>query len=98
MRPFSGAMLTGFQSLPSNGRMGGYNAGNVVEINWTIDQSTRSFSASVLGGSSVSGTFPAMSGNLPTTPMNSVQIVFWLEKPTSQTVAFVDDMLVEEVN
>ena len=98
MRGFSGATLTGFQSLPSNGPLSAYAAGNVVEINWSIDQSTHTFSASVLGGPSVSGAFPAMSGNLATTPMTSLQVVLWLQRPTAGTVAFVDDMLVEETN
>jgi hypothetical protein len=98
MRPFSGAMLSSFQSLPGNAPLSGYTAGNVVEINWTIDQSTRTFSASVLGGPSVSGVFPATSGNLATTPMTSLQVVLWLQRPTAGTVAFVDDMLVEEAN
>jgi hypothetical protein len=98
LRPFSGAMLTGFQSLPGNAPLGGYTAGNVVEINWTIDQSTRTFSASVLGGPPISGVFPAVSGNLATTPMTSLQVVLWLQRPTAGTVAFVDNMLVEEAS
>lgn len=98
MRGFSGATLTSFQSLPPNGPLSAYTAGNVVEINWTIDQSAHTFSASVLGGPSVSGAFPATTGNLAMTPMTSLQVVLWLQRPTTGTVAFVDDMLVEEAN
>ena len=59
MRPFTGAMLTSFLPLPPHAPLSGYAAGNVVEVHWTIDQSTRTFSVNVQGGPSVSNVFPA---------------------------------------
>jgi hypothetical protein len=97
MRPFTGAMLTGFLPLPPNAPLSGYATGDVVEIHWTINQSTRTFSVNVQGGPSVSNVFPAIgSENLPMTPIAGVQVVLWLERPTSETVAFVDDLSVDE--
>jgi hypothetical protein len=96
MRPFSGEMLSGFWSLPGLAQLSAYTAGDVVEIHWAIDQSTHTFSANVVGGPTVSSVFPATSSNLATTPMTGVQMVLWLQRPTTGTVAFVDDTFVDE--
>jgi hypothetical protein len=96
MRAFTGEMFGGFQSLPANAPLAAYAAGDVIEIHWSIDQSTHTFTANVLGGPSVSGVFPATSGGLATTPMTGLQVVLWLQRPTTGTVAFVDDTFVDE--
>jgi hypothetical protein len=97
MRAFTGEMLNGFQSLPGNAQLAGYAAGDVIEIHWEINQSTHTFSANVLGaGPTVSGVFPTTSLNLPTTPIAAVQMVLWLQRPTSGTTVFIDDTFVNE--
>src|SRR4029079_11957271 len=61
LQSFRGERLSDTIGLPSSGPISGYTTGKVIEINWTIDQASRTFAASVLGGPSQSSSFPAMS-------------------------------------
>jgi len=96
LQTFSGTRLSDSIGLPSAGQISGYTSGNVIDINWTIDQASRTFSASVLGGPSRSNTFPAVSAGVATTPVQQLMLFVWLEKPTSATTAFIDNLSVEE--
>ena len=96
VRGFSGTRLGDPFALPSVGPISGYSSGNVIDINWTIDQASRTFTASILGGASQSVTFPAVSESVATTPAQVISISFWMQRPTSSTVVFIDNLLSEE--
>ena len=96
IRGFSGTRLGDPFALPSVGPISGYSSGNVIDINWTIDQASRTFTASILGGASQSVTFPAVSESVATTPVQVISISFWMQRPTSSTVVFIDKLLSEE--
>ena len=96
IRGFSGTRFGDPFALPSVGPISGYSSGNVIDINWTIDQASRTFTASILGGASQSITFPAVSESLATTPVQVISISFWMQRPTSSTVVFIDKLLSEE--
>lgn len=87
---------TDIYGLPSRGKLADYAPGTLVSIHWSIDQASRTFSASVNGGTAQSGTFAAVSGGVTTTPMQQLSLYVWLEKPTSSTAVFIDDLHVEE--
>ena len=93
---FKGDRLSDPFSLASSGPIARYNPGSVIEINWTLDQSTRTFSASVLGGQSQSSTFPAVSGVVATTPIQRLAVYLWMQRPTTDTVLFIDNLRSEE--
>jgi len=83
-------------SLPSIGQISAYTPGNVIDINWTIDQPSRTFSASVLGGASQSSIFPAMFGGNATTPIQRLEVYLLMQRPNSDTVLFIDNLVAEE--
>jgi hypothetical protein len=82
--------------LPSAGPISAYTPGNVIDINWTLDQPSRTFSASVLGGPSQSSTYPAVSGGLATMPIQRLEVYLWMQKPNTDTVLFIDNLRAEE--
>jgi len=82
--------------IPSSGLIAGYDAGRVVDINWTIDQASRTFSATLLGNPTQSTTFPAFSGATANTPIQRLEVYLWMQKPTTDTVLFVDNVRAEE--
>lgn len=96
LREFRGDRLGDPFGLPSSGRIAPYASGQVIDINWTLDQDSRTFSASVLGGPSQSNTYSAQSGGLPTAPIQKLILQFWIRTGTSSTVAFVDNLQAEE--
>jgi hypothetical protein len=96
LRSFSVSQLTDFIGLGSSGQLSGYTPGNVIEISWTVDQASRTFSATVPGGPTQSSVFAASVLGVATTPIQKLQVYFWLANPTSATVVFVDNISVEE--
>lgn len=92
LRGFAVAKLNDIFGLPSVGTMGNPAPGSFVNISWSIDQSGRTFSASIAGGTPQTTTFPLPS----TAPVDQLRIELWMQKPTSATAAFVDDLFVEE--
>ena len=96
LQSFKGDRLGDPFGLPSSGPISNYTPGTVVDINWTLDQSAHTFSASVLGGPSQSSTYPAVSGGLATTPIQRLSIQLWMQKPNTDTVLFIDNLLAEE--
>jgi hypothetical protein len=93
---FGGDRLTDPFGLPTGGQLSGYRSGDVVDINWTLDQPSRTFSATVLGQPTQSTTFPATSGPTATTPVQRLAIYVWLQRPGTDTVLFVDRLRAEE--
>ena len=96
--PFTDADVAGPVGLKSAGQLAGYVPGSVVDIEWSIDQVSRTLHATVGGGPQQTLTFPEYSGaGVKTTPM--VQLGFWilLENPTNVTKVFVDNLYAEEV-
>jgi hypothetical protein len=66
-------------------------------INWSIDQSSRSIAASVSGGPSQTTTFGATAASgIATIPIQKLVIWVWLEKPSSGTAVFLDNLYAEE--
>jgi hypothetical protein len=96
LQGFRGDRLGDPFSLPSIGQISAYTPGNVIDINWTLDQPSRTFSASVLGGASQSTTFPAMFGGNATTPIQRLEVYLWMQRPNFDTVLFIDNLIVEE--
>lgn len=96
VRGFSHARTDDIFALPSAGTMAGYRAGDTISISWSIDQASRTFSASAAGGASHSITFPAVSAGAATTPIKQLNLSIWLQKPIGSTAAFIDDLFVEE--
>lgn len=84
-------------SLPTRGdRIADYRPGSVIDINWSIDQSSRTLYVGA-GGPSESTTFRAVSTNgVATTPIQVLSLWVWLEKPSSNTVVFVDRLRAAE--
>jgi len=93
---FSGTQLTDSVGPASIGKISGYANGDVIDINWTLDQPSRTFSASVLGGPQRSNTFPAIMSGLATTPVQQLMFFVWLEHPTATTTVFIDNLSAEE--
>lgn len=96
LQGFRGERLNDPFTFPSLGQISGYRPGNVIDINWTLDQPSRTFTATVLGGASQSSVFPAVSGAVATTPIQRLQIYLWMQKPTTDTVVFIDNLRAEE--
>ncbi len=93
---FAGSQLTAPISIASTGHINAYSSGVVTDINWSIDQASRTFSVTAVGGSPVSSKFPASSGSLATTPIQRLLVYVWMDKPTSGTVLFIDNVHAEE--
>lgn len=96
VRSFNGTRLNDPFSLPAAGKVASYTAGTEIEVNWTIDQDNRIFSVTVLGQQPQSVSFPATSASGANTPIQVLVIYFWLQRPTAQTVVFVDKISAEE--
>lgn len=96
LQSFKGTALGDPYGLPSGGDISGYASGSVIDINWSIDQAARIFYANATGGSTQSISFPAFSDGNATTPIQRLSIHFWMQKPTTDTVLFIDDLLAEE--
>jgi hypothetical protein len=69
LQVFTGRRLSESIGLLSSGLITSYSSGTVVDINWTIDQTARTFSATALGGSPVTSVFPNVSASMQTTPV-----------------------------
>jgi hypothetical protein len=96
LQEFKGDRLGDPFELPSSGPVSPYTSGQVIDINWTLDQSSRTFSVSVLGVSTQSNSYSAQLGGLPTVPIQRFILQFWMQRPTSNTVAFIDNLHAEE--
>jgi hypothetical protein len=96
LQAFPSARFGDLIGLPSTGQIATYSAGNVIDVNWTLDQTTHTFSASVLGGPSRSGSYPAVSGGVATAPIQRLIIQVWMQNPTSNTTLFIDNVHAEE--
>jgi hypothetical protein len=96
LKEFRGDRLGDPFGLPSSGQISSYTSGQVIDINWTLDQASRTFSASVLGGPAQSSSYSNLLSGLSTVPIQRIMIQFWMQKPTSNTVAFIDNLLAEE--
>jgi hypothetical protein len=82
--------------LNSAGNMASPPAGTAFNVNWSIDQASRTLSASVNGGPPVSTTFPAVSAGVATTPIAQLSLWVWMEKVGPSTAFFVDSLRAEE--
>lgn len=96
LQGFRGDRIADPFALPSAGPISSYTPGSIIQINWTVDQPSRTFTASIIGGASQSTTFPAMSGSVATTPIQRLEIVLWMQRPNTDTVLFIDDLIAEE--
>jgi hypothetical protein len=96
LQGFRGDRLSDPFAFPSSGSISSYTPGSVIDINWTLDQPSRTFSASVLGGPSQSTSFPAMFGGNATTPIQRLQVYMWMQRPNTDTVLFIDNLIAEE--
>ncbi len=83
--------------LPSRGKLGPYQPGTLISIHWSIDQASRTFSASMDGGKPQSTTFAATSGGVATTPLPQLGLYVWVERPSADMSVFIDELHVEEV-
>jgi hypothetical protein len=100
LNPFSLSDMEGtFGTISSAGKMADFAPGTVLDINWSLDQPSRTLSANVSGGSlgsTQSITFPAVSGGVATTPIGQLGVWVWLEKPANDTAAYLDNLYIEE--
>jgi len=96
LNEFSLAQLQSGAPLSNAGSMATFPHGKVLDINWSIDQPSKNLAASVSGGPSQTTTFGALSGGIATTPIQKLVIWVWLEKPSSGTAVFLDNLYVEE--
>jgi hypothetical protein len=96
LKEFRGDRLADPFGLPSSGQIASYTSGQVIDINWTLDQASRTFSASVLGGPSQSCSYSDLLGGVSTVPIQRIMLQFWMQKSTSNTVGFIDNLLAEE--
>ena len=96
LQAFTGARLGDPFGLPGSGPIGGYVQGTAIDVYWTIDPSSRTFSASVLNGPPASAQVPALSGTVATTPIQRLLVYVWLERPTFNTSLFVKNLFAEE--
>jgi hypothetical protein len=83
-------------AFPSAGLISAYSPGNVIDINWTLEQPSRTFAANAGGGPSQSTSFPAMFGGIATTPIQRLEVYLWMQRPTTDTVLFIDNLRAEE--
>jgi hypothetical protein len=96
LQGFKGDRLGDSFSLPSAGPISSYSPGTVIDVNWTLDQASRTFSASVLGGPSQSTTYPAFLEGTATTPIQRLSIQLWMQRPNTDTILFIDNLRAEE--
>jgi hypothetical protein len=100
LQSFKGSRLSDPYGLPSDGIISGYASGSVIDINWSIDQAARIFYANATGEVASSSTqsisFPDFFDGNATTPIQRLEIHFWMQKPTTDTVLFIDNLLAEE--
>ncbi|MDQ3397928.1 MAG: hypothetical protein M3511_09185 [Deinococcota bacterium] len=82
-------------SPPSRGTLVDYRSGTAIDIYWSIDQASRTLAVGA-GGPFVSTTFPAESAGIPTTPIQQLSFMVWLESPSSDTAVFIDNLCAEE--
>jgi hypothetical protein len=82
--------------LNSAGTMASPPAGTAFNVNWSIDQASRTLSASVNGGPPISTTFPAISAGVATTPIVQLSLWVWMEKVGAPTAFFIDNLRAEE--
>jgi len=93
---FPGSRLSDPFGLSSAGKLSGYVTGKVIDVNWSIDQASRTLFASVSGGPPQSVSFPPTSGGVATTPIQRLEIHFWMQRPTTETMLFIDNLRAEE--
>ncbi|WP_144369990.1 hypothetical protein [Myxococcus stipitatus] len=97
LNPFTENGMEGnYPLFTSAGVLASVAGGQVVDIQWSLDQASRSIAASVSGGQSVSTTFAATSNGVAVTPIERLGLWIWLGNPSSNTAAFVDNLSVEE--
>ena len=96
LKEFRGDRLGDPFGLPSSGQISSYTSGQVIDINWTLDQASHTFSTSVLGGPSQSSSYSNLLGGVSTVPIQRIILQFWMQKPTSNTVGFIDNLRAEE--
>jgi hypothetical protein len=82
--------------LNVSGKIADYQPGTPTDIFWSIDQASRTFSASASGGTSQSATFPAASAGVATTPIQQLSLWVWLQNPSAGTAVFIDNLYAEE--
>jgi hypothetical protein len=98
--PGSAEVLTGFAlervndifPFTGGGILGTVPAGSAVSISWSIDQTASTFSASIESGATKAVRFAPASSS----PFEGLHIYFWMQKPTSASAVFIDDLFVEE--
>lgn len=96
VRAFNHARIDNISPLPSAGLIAGYRAGDTLDISWSIDQASHTFSILAAGGATQSITFPVTSAGVATTPIRQLGLWMWLQKPSGNTAAFIDDLRIEE--
>ena len=96
LQAFTSVRFSDLLALPSTGQIAPYSAGSVIDINWTLDQASHTFSASVLGGPQRSSSYPPVSGGVATAPIQRLIVQIWMQNPTSGTVLFIDNVHAEE--
>jgi hypothetical protein len=96
LKEFRGDRLGDPFGLPSSGQISSYTSGQVIDINWTLDQASHTFSTSVLGGPSQSSSYSALLGGVSTVPIQRIIMQCWMQKTTSNTIGFIDNLRAEE--
>ncbi|QSQ11076.1 hypothetical protein [Myxococcus landrumensis] len=97
LNPFTENGMEGnYPLFSSAGVLSNIASGQAVDIQWSLDQASRSLAASVSGGPSVSTTFAATSNGVAAIPIERLGLWIWLGTPSSNTAAFVDNLYVEE--
>ena len=94
--PFKSDRLDDPFGIPSTGAISNHSPNSEIVVNWTIDQPSHTFSASILGGASASSVFPDATNGSATTPIQRLGLDVWLQNPGSDTVVFIDDIRAEE--
>jgi hypothetical protein len=71
-------------------RLADYQPGTAIDIDWSIDQSSRTFTASTGGRPPQSVSFPTVSQGVATTPIQQISLWVWVQRPQPDTRLFVD--------
>jgi hypothetical protein len=78
----------------TGGTLGTVPVGTPISISWSIDQVARTFSASIAGGTPQTVALPPAGAGAG--PFQSLNVYVWMQKPTSSTAVFIDDLFAEE--
>ena len=95
---FNSERIQDISPLPSAGTIDPYSPGTVIELNWVIDQTTRSLSVtrSNSGSPAVMTTYPAAGDGVSNSPLQKLIVSVWLQSVGPGTHLFVDNVFVEE--